>query len=551
MQRKSQRFATCLNPKIWVCGLLCALLGGAPVQAALSARERARTLLSQAGDAGSDYKRVLELCNRAAAIDPNYWRIYSYRGDAREHLGKSRAALNDYLSYKRLAPPGDLDQKGVAKRIKILKSKLVSPPLPTPEPSPSPKFAATPTLPRALFAPPALPDDGEASTWPPSSLNAQSFQSALNVTHKTDATESLHNVTALAWSPDGTSLATGSWSDTSGSSAGEIRLYKMNAESDAGEVATPDAIVCRSRFAWPYHGKGTKPPWLGHHGRVSALAWSPGGAMLASGGIDGSVMLWDADGAPLRVLRANAPDSQLGREIVAISWQSSTRLCGVESGGTLRTWKRRSVATSSWIEGGFEALSPQGLSAPGVGGISWVIAAAFSRDGKFLAAGDSSGAIGVYNAINGNRLSSFQNSQNQQPGRNGIALNALAFSPDGSWLASANFSHIYLNALPPANDDNAVATPAEAKDNRPVRYDARLFRSDQRVGALAWASDGRVLLARTDSRLLVLDTWVAWETTPLGDARLAPANLAPRLALSPRGNVLADASAGGSWRLLK
>lgn len=549
MQHKIRQRPSILSWK-WIFCALCFLLA-APVQAAPSPRARAITLLSQAGDAGSNYARVVELCNRAAKIDAGYWRIYSYRGDAYEHLGKSRAALNDYLSYKRLAPANDPDQKGVTARMQILRSRLTPVKSPTPAPSLSPQFTPPPQLPRALFSPPPLPDDGQVSIGPAPSLNAQSFQNALNVAPKAEKAP-LHNVTAMAWSPDGARIATGSWSDASGSAAGEIRLYDIKANDSSVTTEPEKAVICRSRFAFPYHGKGEKPPWLGHHGRVSALAWSPGGALLCSGGIDGSVMLWSMDGTPLCVLRTNAPDSQLGREIVAISWQSSTRLFAVDSSGALRTWKRRATATASWIEGAFESLPPQSLSAPGVGGASWVNAAAFSRDGNRLAAGDSSGAIGVYEAVNGSRLVLFQNSQNQQPGSSGVALSSLSFAPDGKWLASANFSHIYLNELPIINDGSTVLPSQETTDKaRPTRYDARLFRSDQRVGALAWSSDGRVLLARTDSRLFLLDTWVSWETTPLASPLAAPTNTAPRIALSPRGNALADAATEGSWRLLQ
>jgi len=73
-------------------------------------------------------------------------------------------------------------------------------------------------------------------------------------------------VTALALTPDGKTLASGSWDRT-------VRLWSM---ADASAVATLE----------------------GHTGKVQTLAFSPDGQVLASGSDDGSDtgegMLWRA-----------------------------------------------------------------------------------------------------------------------------------------------------------------------------------------------------------------------------------------------------------------
>jgi WD40 repeat protein len=68
-------------------------------------------------------------------------------------------------------------------------------------------------------------------------------------------------VMALAWSPDGRILASGSQDQT-------VRLWS---------TVTPDRPLTLE----------------GHTGHVQALAWSPDGRMLASGGTDHTVRLWD------------------------------------------------------------------------------------------------------------------------------------------------------------------------------------------------------------------------------------------------------------------
>jgi WD40 repeat protein len=70
-------------------------------------------------------------------------------------------------------------------------------------------------------------------------------------------------VEAVAWSPDGNTLATGSWDRT-------IRL-------------------------WDPHTGHTTNKLTGHAGSVEAVAWSPDGRILATGGQDGIVRLWNPE----------------------------------------------------------------------------------------------------------------------------------------------------------------------------------------------------------------------------------------------------------------
>jgi WD40 repeat protein len=73
-----------------------------------------------------------------------------------------------------------------------------------------------------------------------------------------------HNqhVMALAWSPDGTWLASSSADAT-------VQIWEANS----------------GRWQLTYHG---------HTNQINALAWSPDGTQLASGGIDQTVQVWQA-----------------------------------------------------------------------------------------------------------------------------------------------------------------------------------------------------------------------------------------------------------------
>ena len=82
---------------------------------------------------------------------------------------------------------------------------------------------------------------------------------------------------ALAFSPDGQILATGSW-------GGVTRLWDM---------ATGSSSWGSTIRLWDTATGTLQHSLLGHTGRVSALAFSPDGQTLASGSWDGTVLLWD------------------------------------------------------------------------------------------------------------------------------------------------------------------------------------------------------------------------------------------------------------------
>ena len=155
-------------------------------------------------------------------------------------------------------------------------------------------------------------------------------------------------------------------------------------------------------------GGGELSRLAGHRGNVLTLAASPDGKLLASGGDDGTLIVWDG-GKRLHTLTgpervralAFSPDS---RTLAAAGYDTEVTLWDVTTGGV-------------------KDKGPSGHSGP-------VLALAYSPDGRTLASADLNGVIilrGAGGAAGGRTLEQ----------RHGAAVNSLSFSPDGGTLVSA------------------------------------------------------------------------------------------------------------------
>jgi WD40 repeat protein len=375
----------------------------------------------------------------------------------------------------------------------------------------------------------------------------------------------------LAFSPDGTTLASGDgpdgtqlWNIATGQLVGSLPASATGPVSWVG--FSPDGKILASVGVdgeielWNADAIKPRiiPPTASYSGMIDTVAFSPDGKILASGdqdgeGSDGRVQLWNvATGQPIGAPLTASPDNPVNS--VAFSPDGKI-LASADGDGDVRLWDtatRQPIGTLLASPRGevlSVAFSPDGkilasaddndqvllwntttwepvgtlLTSSAAGSASSV---AFSPDGKTLAAGTANGQIQLWNTAT------------RQPIRTQLASSAggspsVAFSPDGKTLAISSGEGPLQLWNTATGQLTSIPLPASSTGS---------------FGSVAFSPDGKTLAAGTASGQIQL--WNTATRQPIG-ALLpgSPSGGSTSMAFSPDGKTLIEGSADGSFQL--
>ena len=232
-----------------------------------------------------------------------------------------------------------------------------------------------------------------------------------------------YEVYSVSFSPDGRTLASGSYDNTiklwNVETGEEILTLPSHDEEVISVSFSPDGQTLASGSAgdtiklWNVETGEEILTLPGHDGWIHSVSFSPDGQTLASGSFDHTIKLWDVEtGAEIRTLPGH-DDSVIS---VSFSPDGQTLASG-SLDNTIKLWD---------VETGAEILTLPGHD-------HWVNSVSFSPDGKILASSSSDKTIKLWDVEMGAEIRTL-------PGHDHSVF-SVSFSPDGKTLASGSFDN--------------------------------------------------------------------------------------------------------------
>ncbi|CEJ62717.1 hypothetical protein PMG11_11209 [Penicillium brasilianum] len=228
-------------------------------------------------------------------------------------------------------------------------------------------------------------------------------------------------VTSIAWSPNGSRLASASsdktvriWDPSTGKCASTLQGHSDSVRSISWSLdgsrlasASDDTIVS----IWNPDTGQRASTLEGHSGSVTSIAWSPRGNILASASGDKTVRIWDlATRQCMSILQDH------GNWVSSIAWSpEGSRLASASYDNSVKIWDAATSQCTFTLQ-----LHSQ-----------WVNSIAWSPDGSRLASASGDKSVRIWDPDTGQCASTLEG--------HSLSVQSIAWSPDGSRLASASY----------------------------------------------------------------------------------------------------------------
>jgi WD40 repeat protein len=391
--------------------------------------------------------------------------------------------------------------------------------------------------------------------WSPdgSRLASASFDRTVKVWDAQTGQESLtlrgqtRPVYDVAWSPDGSRLASAAEDNTvrvwDARTGQEILVFRGHKELVDGVAWSPDgsrlasAAGDRTVKVWDAKTGQEGLTLTGHTAGVFVVAFSPDGSRLASASFDQTVKIWDAStGQGTLTLRGHTS------LVHGVAWSpDGSRLASASSDQTVKIWD---TGTGQEVR----TLTGHTDQAYGV---------AFSPDGSRLASTSHDNSVRVWDVRSGQEILTLKGHTSSVLG--------VAWSPDGSRLASASEDKTVkiwdprtrqemlslrehngaVDGVTFSPDGSRLASASQDKtvkiwDTQTGQEGLTLRGHTSEVWGVAWSPDGsRLASASLDHAVKIWDARTGREALTLGGHK-SPVY---RVAFSRDGSRLASASA--------
>ena len=307
------------------------------------------------------------------------------------------------------------------------------------------------------------------------------------------------DVTAVAWSSDGSRIATGSddgvrvWDAVTGENVLSLehdhRVESVAWSSDDGRIATGFGDGVRVWDA--VTGKELLSLECGHG--VKSVAWSPDGSRIVTSSTFDDARVWDD------ATEGNVLSLEHDNLVKSVSWSSDGRCIVASSVGAAQVWDAVTGKELLSLERGH-----------------WVRLVVWSSDGGRIATGSDEG-VRVWDAVTGKELLTLECDY----------VTAVAWSPDSSRIATGSFG---------------AARVWDAVTGKELLSLER----GRGVESVAWSPDGRRILTKTRRNEIRI-----WDVTSGEQASFFITTLpeGERVVLSADRTKVIGASAG-AWRWL-